>query len=84
MAEPSDKHMPFTTTNYRLLLVGLAGVVLGYLLMSGGGSGDPEVFSDNIFSARRITLAPILVLAGYLFIVYAILVKPKANGKGQA
>ncbi|MBL7962680.1 MAG: DUF3098 domain-containing protein [Flavobacteriales bacterium] len=71
--------MPFTLLNYRLLLVGIVIIILGFVLMSGGGSGDPEVFDANeIFSFRRITLAPLVALAGYLFIIYAILVKPKA------
>ena len=74
--------MPFTGTNYKLLLIGLAIVVVGYVLMSGGGSGDPNVFdADEIFSARRITLAPIVVITGYLFIVYAIV---KKTGGGTA
>lgn len=74
--------LAFTASNYRLLLIGLAIVVVGYVLMSGGGSGDPNVFdADEIFSARRITVAPIVVIAGYLFIVYAIV---KKTGGGTA
>jgi hypothetical protein len=46
--------------------------------MMGGGSDDPNVFNREIFSARRITIAPLTVMAGYIFIVYAILKKPKA------
>jgi hypothetical protein len=69
-----NNDMPFTATNYKLLLVGLAIVVVGFVLMTGGGSGDPNVFNeDEIFSARRITVAPIVTLAGYIFVVYAIL-----------
>ena len=68
--------LPFTRTNYRLLLIGLAIVVIGFILMSGGGNGDPNAFDASaIFSPRRITVAPIVVLIGYLFIVYAILKK---------
>ncbi len=68
--------LPFTRTNYRLLLIGLAIVVIGFVLMSGGGNGDPNAFDASaIFSPRRITVAPIVVLIGYLFIVYAILKK---------
>lgn len=68
--------MPFTGTNYKLLLIGLAIVVVGYVLMSGGGNGDPNAFdAAEIFSARRITVAPIVTITGYLFIVYAILKK---------
>lgn len=75
MAKNSNwNDMPFTATNYKLLGIGLAVVTLGFILMSGGGSGDPNVFDEeSIFSPRRITVAPIVTLAGYLFIVYAIL-----------
>ncbi len=74
--------LAFTATNYKLLIVGLVIVVAGYLLMSGGGSGDPNVFdAAEIFSARRITVAPIVTLAGYLFVVYAIL---KRDRSGEA
>lgn len=77
MAKPDlNNDMAFTATNYKLLLIGLAIVVVGFILMSGGGNGDPNAFDESaIFSARRITVAPIVVLAGYLFIVYAILKK---------
>jgi hypothetical protein len=79
----SDNDMPFTRENYILLIAGLAVVALGFLLMSGGGSGDPEVFNEDVFSARRITVAPIVVLAGYLFIVFAILKRPKHTGEAE-
>lgn len=59
------------------MLSGLGVVILGFILMSGGGSDDPEVFSEAIFSHRRITLAPLLVLIGYGLVMYAILKKPK-------
>lgn len=79
MASDPRHDMAFTRLNYRLLLIGIGIVLLGYMLMSGGGSGDPNVFdASEIFSARRITVAPIVCLVGYLFIVYAILKKPKA------
>ncbi len=72
--------MPFTGVNYKLLLIGLAVVVVGFLLMAGGGNGDPNNFDESaIFSPRRITVAPIVTLAGYLFVVYAILKKDKGN-----
>jgi len=71
-----DNAMAFTSTNYRLLLIGLGIVVVGFLLMSGGGNGDPNAFDATaIFSTRRITVAPIVVLVGYLFVVYAIMKK---------
>ena len=69
----------FGRMNYTLLLVGLVVLVLGYLLMVGGGSEDPNVFNPEIFSFRRITLAPLVVLAGYGFIFYAILKKNTDN-----
>jgi hypothetical protein len=78
MAENIEDRMAFTRLNYRLLLIGIAIVVLGYILMAGGGSGDPNVFqAEEIFSARRITVAPIVCMIGYLFVVYAIMKKPK-------
>lgn len=70
---------PFNRHNYTLMLVGLGVVILGFILMSGGGSDDPEVFSEAIFSFRRITLAPLLVLAGYGLVMYAIMKKPKTD-----
>jgi len=51
-------------------------VVIGYLLMMGGGSEDPNVFNEDIFSARRIIIAPMFVLAGFVIEVYAIMSKP--------
>lgn len=67
----------FGKENYRLLLIGLVVILVGFLLMIGGGSDDPNVFSEDIFSFRRMTLAPILVLAGYIIEIYAIMKKPK-------
>ena len=68
--------------NYKLLLIGFGIIVLGFLLMMGGGSNDPKVFnSDEIFSFRRITLAPIVVLFGFIFEIYAIMKKPKEKSE---
>jgi hypothetical protein len=63
--------------NYKLLAIGFAIIVAGFLLMLGGKSEDPAVFSEDIFSFRRITLAPIVVLAGFIFEIWAIMKKPK-------
>ena len=83
MASDPQNDMAFTRLNYRLLLIGIGIVILGYMLMSGGGSGDPNVFNaDEIFSTRRITVAPIVCLIGYLFVVYAILKKPAGKAEG--
>ena len=67
----------FGKENYRLMLIGLAFIAIGFLLMIGGGSSDPSKFNPEIFSFRRITLAPILILAGYVIEVFAIMKKPK-------
>ena len=67
----------FGRQNYKLLFIGLALILLGFILMIGGGSDDPNVFSDKIFNFRRLTLAPILVLAGYVIEIFAIMKKPE-------
>ncbi|MBM3421491.1 MAG: DUF3098 domain-containing protein [Bacteroidetes bacterium] len=63
--------------NYRLMAVGFAIIVLGFLLMTGGKAESPDVFNEDIFSFRRITLAPMVVLAGFVFEIYAIMKKPR-------
>jgi hypothetical protein len=63
--------------NYRLLIIGFAIIIIGFLLMIGGKSSSPNEFNPEIFSFRRITLAPIVVLAGFIFEIYAIMKKPK-------
>lgn len=85
MAKPElNNDMPFTATNYKLLLIGLCILVVGYILMAGGGNGDPNTFNaDELFSARRITVAPIVVLLGYGFVAYAILKKTGENEAGK-
>ena len=72
-----QREMPLTVANYKLMLIGLGIIILGFILMSGGGSDDPNVFNEAMFNFRRITLAPILVLAGFGFEIYAIMKKPK-------
>ncbi len=67
--------------NYKLLAIGFAIIVIGFLLMLGGKSKDPNVFSEEIFSFRRITLAPIVVLAGFIFEIWAIMKKPKNSSR---
>ena len=71
----NDEKMALTAKNYILLLAGFAVIVLGFILMCGGGSNDPEVFNYEMFSWRRITLAPILVIVGFAFEIYAIMKK---------
>lgn len=71
--QPENPRMPLTRKNYLLLLIGFAIIVVGFLLMAGGGSDDPQQFNYAMFSWRRITLAPILVIGGFVFEIYAIM-----------
>ncbi len=74
-----DKKLEFALAkeNYKLLLIGFAIIIIGFMLMMGGGSEDPTVFDEDIFSFRRITLAPMVVLFGFAFEIYAIMKRPK-------
>ena len=65
--------------NYKLMAIGFAVIILGFILLAGGGSDDPNVFNPDIFSFRRLTIAPIILLAGFLFELYAIMKKPKSD-----
>lgn len=69
----SSDAFAFTRDNYRWVIIGLGFILAGFLLMIGGGSSDPDVFSEGIFSFQRMTLAPLLVLAGYAIEIYAIM-----------
>ena len=73
ISDPNDSRMPLTMKNYVLLAIGFAVIVLGFVLMTGGRSESPDVFNEAMFSWRRITLAPILVIAGFAFEIYAIM-----------
>jgi hypothetical protein len=76
----ADKHhleFAFGKENYRLLLIGLGFLLAGYILMIGGGSEDPNVYSDKIFDFQRLTLAPILLIIGFVIEIFAIMIKPK-------
>ncbi|HAT66984.1 MAG TPA: DUF3098 domain-containing protein [Flavobacteriaceae bacterium] len=66
----------FEWENYKFMLIGAAFIALGFILMAGGGSDDPNVFNPEIYSWRRIRLAPALILIGFGFEVYAILLNP--------
>lgn len=75
------KEFVFQKKNYLFLFIGIAFIVLGYILMSGGGSDDPEVFNPEIYNFRRIRLAPTLILIGLGIQVYAILLNPNKKNK---
>ena len=67
----------FDKMNYVLLAVGMAVVVIGFLLMSGVGSTE-STYNPDIFSARRIKVAPLVCLAGFVSMIYAVVRRPKA------
>ncbi len=69
--------------NYKLLAIGFCVIVLGFILMIGGKADDPNQFSEDVFSFRRITLAPIIVLAGFAFEIWAIMKKPRDTGESK-
>ncbi|KGN82300.1 MULTISPECIES: DUF3098 domain-containing protein [unclassified Porphyromonas] len=69
--------MTYSKYNYLLVALSVAIIIVGFALMSGGGSTDPETFNPEIFSTRRIVVAPIVCLSGFLLMIYAILASPK-------
>lgn len=82
MEEKKKVLFSFQKENYKFLLIGLAVNILGFILMIGGGTDDPAKFDgDALFSPVRITVAPILIVAGYVIIMYGIMRKPKSDSK---
>lgn len=74
--EKQKQEFLFGKRNYKIMFIGLVIIALGFILMSGGGSDDPNVFNDAKYNFRRIRLAPFLVLLGFGIQVYAIMAKP--------
>lgn len=72
------KNLAFDRINFILLAVGMLVVIIGFILMSGGGS-DSNAFNPEIFSTMRIKVAPVVCFVGFVSIVYAIIRKPKDN-----
>lgn len=69
---------PLEKENYILLSIGFLIIIIGFILMSGGGSDDPNIFNgEELYSFRRTTLAPIVVLFGFIFEIWAIMKKPQ-------
>ena len=68
-----QERMPLSRKNYAMMLAGVIIITLGFLLMSGGGEHTATEFDESIFSFRRITLAPIVVIAGFVFEIFAIM-----------
>ncbi|MBO5890301.1 MAG: DUF3098 domain-containing protein [Alistipes sp.] len=77
--EVNKEQMPFTMKNYITILVGMVVIFLGFVLMSGGGEHSVTVFDDSIFSFRRITLAPIVVVAGFVVVGVGIMKRFKSK-----
>lgn len=67
----------FAKENYILMFVGVGLIIIGFILMTGGGSKDPNVFNMEMFDFRRLTLAPIMILIGFGFGIVAIMKKPR-------
>ncbi|MEC7478870.1 MAG: DUF3098 domain-containing protein [Bacteroidota bacterium] len=67
----------FGKRNYKFMIIGIVFIALGFILMSGGGSDDPNVFNEEIYSFRRIRIAPLIVIIGFAIEIYAILTKPE-------
>lgn len=78
-SKKNNKEFIFKKSNYQIMIIGIAFIVIGFVLMAGGGSDDPNIFSNEIYNFRRIRLAPTLVLIGFGIQVYAILYKNKAK-----
>lgn len=72
-----NKRFLFGKKNYQIMMVGIAFILIGFVLMSGGGTADETSFNPEIFSFRRITLAPIFILIGFVIEIFAIMHKPK-------
>jgi len=81
-AEPArtkidQKEFAFGKENYKFLLIALGFLFVGFILMIGGSSSDPNVFNYGMFNFQRLTLSPILLMAGYVIGIYAIMKKPR-------
>ncbi len=78
---PYQPDFVFGKKNYIMMIIGIAVIAFGFILMSGGGSDDPNVFNPDIYNFRRIRLAPTIVLIGFGIQAYAILLNPDKKKK---
>ena len=76
-AHPEKAVFSFGRDNYKLMLIGIVIVAIGMLLMIGGASDDPNKMSEAIFDFQRLTLSPIVIIGGYVVVLFAIIKKPK-------
>ena len=80
----SNKNFALKKENYQIIVIGIVTILLGFILMIGGGSDDPTKFNEEeLFSFRRITLAPFLVMGGYGVVIYGIMKKPKKEASSK-
>ncbi len=75
----SNVMMVFGKKNYLFMIIGIALIAIGLVLLAGGGSKDPAVFSDEIFNTRRLVIAPLLMLAGFVIEIFAIMYREKKS-----
>ncbi len=75
--QKNTKDFPLGKENFKLIAVGFIILIIGFIILSGGRSPDPNVFSTKIFDFRRLILAPLVILFGFLFEIYAIMKKSK-------
>ena len=76
---PEEVHFVFGKKNYLVMAIGLILIFIGLILLSGGGSQDPNVFNEEIFNTRRMVISPLLMFIGFMVEIYAIMLKPKDN-----
>jgi len=75
----NNTQFAFTKTNFILLGIGILFIIIGLFLMSGGKSDNPEIFNEEIFNTTRLTLAPILIVIGFIVEIFAILYTPNSK-----
>lgn len=79
----NKNHFVFGRKNYIIMFIGFAVIAVGYLLMIGGGSPDPNVFNPEIFAPQRIVVAPTLIIIGFAIEAYAIMYRDKSAKAGE-
>jgi len=77
MNKEREDEFAFGKENYKWLIIGIVVLIIGNLLMIGGGSDDPSIFNPEVFSRRRITVAPVVILAGFALVLISIVKKSK-------
>ena len=81
--QEANNNFIFGKKNYKFMFIGIAFIAVGFILMAGGGSDDPNVYNPEIFNFRRIRLAPTLVLIGFGIQIYAILLNPNKSNSDK-